>query len=98
MILDLQKTHLAPVAAVDRVKALVYCARGDDVDTVIVDGVVRVAGGTLLGVDLAPLWEGAERFNAKLTASVAQMQHRNQPLSAFYEPAFPDWQEKEGPV
>ena len=98
VLLDLQKTHLAPVAEVDPIKALVYCARGDDVDTVIVDGVVRVAGGALLGVDLGRLWDGAERFNTRLTASVAQMQHRNQPLTTFYEPAFPDWQEKEVPA
>jgi cytosine/adenosine deaminase-related metal-dependent hydrolase len=98
VLLDLQKTHLAPVAEIDPIKALVYCARGDDVDTVIVDGVVRLAGGALLGVDLGRLWEGAERFNTRLTASVAQMQHRNQPLTTFYEPALPNWQEKEVPA
>ncbi len=96
VIVDLQKTHLAPVAEVDPIKALVYCARGDDVDTVIVAGVVRLAGGTLLGVDLDDLWAGAARFNARLTVSVGQLYYRNQPLSACYEPAFPDWQEKEG--
>ncbi|MFN8464190.1 MAG: amidohydrolase family protein [Caldilineaceae bacterium] len=96
VLVDLQQTHLAPVAAIDPIKALVYCARGDDVDTVIVDGVTRVAGGAVLGADLDGLWAGAERFNARLTASVGQLYYRNQPLSACYEPAFPDWQEKEG--
>jgi cytosine/adenosine deaminase-related metal-dependent hydrolase len=98
VLVDLDKSHLAPVAEVDPIKALVYCATGDDVDTVIVDGVVRVAGGSLLGVDLEDLWEGAERFNARLRASVAQLHYRNQSLALFYEPAFPKWQEEEMPA
>ena len=96
VLVDLEKTHIAPVAAIDPIKALVYCARGDDVDTVIVDGVVRVAGATVLGVDLDQLWAGAERFNARLRASVAQMHYLNKPVTEFYEPAFPSWQAEEG--
>ena len=96
MLVDLEKTHIAPVAAIDPIKALVYCARGDDVDTVIVDGVVRVADAAVLGVDLDQLWAGAERFNARLRASVAQMHYLNKPVTEFYEPAFPSWQAEEG--
>lgn len=95
VLVGLEKTHLAPVAAIDPIKALVYCANGDDVDTVIVDGVVRVANGKMPGVDLDRLWAGAEHFNARLRASVAQLYYRNQPVTEFYEPAFPTWQSEE---
>ena len=86
------------MAAIDPIKALVYCANGDDVDTVIVDGVVRVADGAVLGVDLDRLWAGAEQFNTRLRASVAQLTYRNQPVTEFYEPAFPTWQSEEETV
>ncbi len=95
VLVDLEKTHLAPVAAIDPIKALVYCANGDDVDTVIVDGMVRVHETAVLGVDLDRLWTGAEQFNARLRASVAQLSYRNQPVTEFYEPAFPTWQNEE---
>jgi len=96
VIVDLEGCHVAPVAAVDPIKALVYCACGTDVETVIVDGLMRVAGGTVLGVDYDQLWAGAETFNSQLCASVAQSYYCGKPLTEFYEPAFPDWQnEKE---
>lgn len=95
VLVNLEETHMGPVAAIDPIKALVYCANGDDVATVIVDGVVRVAGGEVLGVDLDRLWAGVEQFNARLRASVAQLNYRNQPVSAFYEPAFPNWQSED---
>ena len=38
-LVDLEKIHIGPVAAHDPIKALVYCANGSDVNTVIVDGV-----------------------------------------------------------
>src|ERR1700730_10661797 len=37
------------------VKSLVECGIGDDVDTVIVDGIVRVEGGRIMGVDFGAL-------------------------------------------
>ena len=83
------------MAAIDPIKALVYCAHGNDVDTVIVDGVVRVANGNMPGVDLDRLWAGAEQFNARLRASVAQLTYRNQSVTEFYEPAIPTWQSEE---
>ena len=39
----------------DPIKSLVECGIGDDVDTVIVDGVVRVEAGRVPGVDMAAL-------------------------------------------
>jgi cytosine/adenosine deaminase-related metal-dependent hydrolase len=95
VLVDLDNTHLAPVAEIDPIKALVYCATGADVHTVIVDGIVRVAAGEVLGLQVDRLWEGAERFNARLTAGAAQLQYRNHPLTSFYEPALPAWQEEE---
>jgi len=44
----------------DPIKALVECGVGDDVDTVIVDGVVRVEQGRVHGVDLPALRRQAQ--------------------------------------
>jgi len=44
-IIDLRKPHLQPVYNI--VKTLVYCARGSDVDTVIVNGEIIVERGRL---------------------------------------------------
>jgi cytosine/adenosine deaminase-related metal-dependent hydrolase len=93
VLVDLQKTHIGPVAADDPIKALVYCAQGSDVDTVIVDGVTRVEGGELLGVDGAALRAGADRFNQRLVTSVGRATYQGRPLTEFYQRAFPDWEE-----
>ena len=91
VLVDLDRTHIGPVAAHDPIKALVYCANGSDVDTVIVDGIVRVQRGELLGLDRATLAADAVRFDQKLQQSVAQATYQGRSVSEFYEPAFPDW-------
>ncbi len=48
-LVDLRRPHLAPIAMVPQ--RLAYMASGQDVDTVIVDGVIRMRGRTVLGVD-----------------------------------------------
>jgi cytosine/adenosine deaminase-related metal-dependent hydrolase len=94
VLVELNRTHLGPVAAIDPIKALVFCARGDDIDTVIVDGIRRVSNGELLGVDTGQLRTGAELFNGKLRASMAQARYKDRPLAEFFEPAYPTWQEQ----
>lgn len=93
VLVDLQKTHSGPVAADDPVKALVYCAQGSDVDTVIVGGTTQVRGGALLGADPAALRAGADRFNARLRESVARATYQGHPLTEFYGSSYPDWEE-----
>jgi cytosine/adenosine deaminase-related metal-dependent hydrolase len=91
VLVELDRLHIGPVAADDPIKALVYCARGSDVDTVIVDGVTRVRRGEVLGVDVPALRAKADLFNNKVTAGVAQVAYQGRPLTEFYEPAFPAW-------
>ena len=93
VLVDLQKTHIGPVGADDPIKALVYCAQGSDVDRVIVDGVTKVAGGELLGVDLDALRAGADRFNQRLLTSVSRATYQGRSLIEFYQNAYPDWEE-----
>lgn len=93
VLVDMQKTHIGPVGADDPIKALVYCAQGCDVDTVIVNGETKVAGGEVLGVDPVALRAGADRFNDKLRASVGRGVYQGRPVSEFYKAAFPDWKE-----
>lgn len=91
VLVDLQKTHIGPVAAHDPIKALVYCATGSDIDTVIVDGMVRVQDGDVLIVDREALAHDAQQFDQKLQQSVAQATYQGRSVTEFYEPAFPDW-------
>lgn len=44
----------------DPIKALVECGIGDDVETVIVDGIVRMEGRKIPGVDLGALRQRAQ--------------------------------------
>jgi cytosine/adenosine deaminase-related metal-dependent hydrolase len=93
VLVDVDRIHIGPVAADDPIKALVYCAYGDDVDTVIIDGKTRVQKGKVLNLDEPTMRARAELFNRKLYASVAQSIYQGKPLTQFYEPAFPDWEE-----
>jgi cytosine/adenosine deaminase-related metal-dependent hydrolase len=74
----------------DPIKSLVECGIGDDVDTVIVDGIVRVADGRIVGVDFAELraraqaageriWSGWQNWDA-LGRSAEQMSPSSFPL------------------
>lgn len=47
----------------DPIRFLVECGIGDDVDTVIVDGEIRVAGGAIQGHDTAGLLDRAQRLS-----------------------------------
>jgi cytosine/adenosine deaminase-related metal-dependent hydrolase len=53
----------------DPIKSLVECGIGDDVDTVIVDGVVRVEGGRIPGVDFASLRGQAQEAGERIWSS-----------------------------
>ena len=52
----------------DPVKTLVECGVGDDVDTAIVAGKVRMKGGRIPGIDLASLRERAQAAAERLWA------------------------------
>jgi 5-methylthioadenosine/S-adenosylhomocysteine deaminase len=55
----------------DPIKSLVDCGIGDDVDTVIVDGVVRMEGGRIPGVDFAALRRQAQAAGERIWDSWA---------------------------
>jgi 5-methylthioadenosine/S-adenosylhomocysteine deaminase len=50
----------------DPIKSLVDCGIGDDVDTVIVDGIVRVENGRIPGIDMAQLREQAQAAGERI--------------------------------
>jgi 5-methylthioadenosine/S-adenosylhomocysteine deaminase len=50
----------------DPIKSLVECGIGDDVDTVIVDGIVRVSGGRIPGVDFGALRDRAQAAGERI--------------------------------
>ncbi len=59
IMIDIWKPHYRP--HYDLVASLIYCGKGSDVDTVIIDGKVLVSGGTLLDTDLESLCQDVER-------------------------------------
>jgi 5-methylthioadenosine/S-adenosylhomocysteine deaminase len=67
VIIDLtgrDSLRMGPVR--DPIKSLVECGIGDDVDTVIVDGVIRVEGGRIPGVDFAALRTQAQAAGERI--------------------------------
>jgi cytosine/adenosine deaminase-related metal-dependent hydrolase len=52
----------------DPIKSLIDCGIGDDVETVIVDGVVRMRDGAIPGIDFASLREQAQAAGERIWA------------------------------
>ena len=75
--------RLGPVR--DPVKSIVECGVGDDVDTGIVDGVVRMEGGVIPGVDFAALRNEAQQAGEAVWNTVAEWD----PLGRTAEQASP---------
>jgi 5-methylthioadenosine/S-adenosylhomocysteine deaminase len=69
----------------DAVKSVVECGVGDDVDTVIVDGVTRMEGGVIPGVDVGRLAADAQAAGEAVWASLPDWD----PLGRSAEEACP---------
>jgi 5-methylthioadenosine/S-adenosylhomocysteine deaminase len=69
----------------DPVKSVVECGVGDDVDTVIVAGKVRMQGGRIPGVDLTAIRTRAQAAGEHIWANW----HRSDPLARSHEEACP---------
>jgi 5-methylthioadenosine/S-adenosylhomocysteine deaminase len=50
----------------DPIKSLIECGIGDDIDTVIVNGVIRVSGGRIPGIDFAALRARAQAAGERI--------------------------------
>jgi cytosine/adenosine deaminase-related metal-dependent hydrolase len=75
--------RLGPVR--DPVKSIVECGVGDDVDTVIVDGIVRMERGVIPGVDFAALRNEAQQAGEVVWNTVEEWD----PLGRTAEQASP---------
>lgn len=64
VLLDLAKAHLRPFH--DVYSSIVYCARGSDVDTVIVDGRILMQKGQVKTLDEAKVMRTAEEASSDL--------------------------------
>jgi 5-methylthioadenosine/S-adenosylhomocysteine deaminase len=64
VLIDLGKAHLQPVH--DIVNSLVYCAKGSDVDTVIIDGQVVMQGRKLVTMDEQAILDMAQEWGQNL--------------------------------
>jgi 5-methylthioadenosine/S-adenosylhomocysteine deaminase len=63
-IIDLRKAHLLPIH--DIVNSLVYCVKGSDVETVIINGQIVMQGRELLTMDEDAILDGALVWGGKL--------------------------------
>jgi 5-methylthioadenosine/S-adenosylhomocysteine deaminase len=64
VLVNLGRAHLLPVH--DIVKGLVYCAKGSDVDTVIIDGQVVMQGRKLVTMDEQAILDMAQEWGQNL--------------------------------
>jgi cytosine/adenosine deaminase-related metal-dependent hydrolase len=73
----------------DPIKSLVECGVGDDVETVIVDGVVRVEGGRIPGVDFAALRSQAQEAGERIWSDWADWDPLGRTADQMCPFAFP---------
>jgi 5-methylthioadenosine/S-adenosylhomocysteine deaminase len=73
----------------DPVKSLVECGIGDDVDTVIVDGIVRVEGGSIMGVDFGALRARTQAAGERIWAGWADWDPLGRSADEMCPFAFP---------
>jgi 5-methylthioadenosine/S-adenosylhomocysteine deaminase len=78
-LIDLRKPHIAPVHRA--ISALVYCAMGSDVDTVIIDGKVVMRGRKLLTIDEEEAMSKAEGVADELVerSKIGHLKRRDWP-------------------
>jgi len=69
----------------DPVKSVVECGVGDDIDTVIVDGKIRMENGVIPGIDFQRLREDAQAAGEAIWATLPEWD----PLSRTAEDACP---------
>jgi 5-methylthioadenosine/S-adenosylhomocysteine deaminase len=65
-VVDLRRPHTSPFYPANLISQLVYGCRGGDVRATVVDGVVRVADGRVVGVDETEVLSRAQEIAAEL--------------------------------
>lgn len=73
----------------DPIKSLVECGVGDDIDTVIVDGVTRMTGGIIPGIDMAALAADAQAAGELIWASLPEWDPRGRTAEQASPWSFP---------
>jgi cytosine/adenosine deaminase-related metal-dependent hydrolase len=86
-IVDMRSLRIGPYR--DPIKALVHCATGDDVETVIVDGRTVVEDGRVVGVDERAVLADAQREAERLWATVPEWHWQKLGTDEFSPPSFP---------
>ncbi|WP_375465940.1 chlorohydrolase family protein, partial [uncultured Methylobacterium sp.] len=73
----------------DPIKSLVECGIGDDIDTVIIDGVTRMVGGVIPGIDMAALAAEAQSAGEAIWASLPDWDPRGRDAGEASPWSFP---------
>lgn len=87
-VADLRKLHIGPVA--DPILALVHAANASDIETVLVDGKVVIAGGRHVSIDHEWLLSVAEGIGVKQRAAIAARDWKRRSEAELFAPTFPE--------
>jgi 5-methylthioadenosine/S-adenosylhomocysteine deaminase len=91
VLVNLETLGMAPVR--DPIKNLVFSASRHDVDTVIVDGRIVVAGGRIEGIDERGVARELQAAAERLWQRVPERDWAARPVDRIAPPSFPPWQE-----
>jgi cytosine/adenosine deaminase-related metal-dependent hydrolase len=75
----------------DPIRNIVYSATADDLDTVLIDGEVRLRDGQIPGVDLAALTRDLQAAGERMWANVSKGDWANRTIDEMAPQTFPAW-------
>jgi 5-methylthioadenosine/S-adenosylhomocysteine deaminase len=91
VLVNLETLDMAPVR--DPIKNLVFSASRHDVDTVIIDGRLVVAGGRIEGIDEPGLARELQAAAERVWQRVPERDWAARPVERISPPSLPPWQE-----
>jgi cytosine/adenosine deaminase-related metal-dependent hydrolase len=77
----------------DPIRNLVYSAAAEDLDTVLIDGEVRMRGREIPGVDLAALTRDLQAAGERMWANVAKGDWADRSIDELAPQTFPAWRD-----
>jgi 5-methylthioadenosine/S-adenosylhomocysteine deaminase len=89
IVIDLGGDTLRYGPVLDPIKALVECGIGDDVEMVMVDGIIRMENRRIPGVDLAAVRREAQETADRIWSRVHEWDPLGRRPGDFAQPSFP---------
>lgn len=77
----------------DPIRNIVYSAQAEDLDTVLIDGEIRMRGRQIPGVDLAALTRDLQAAGERMWANVDKGDWAGRSIDELAPQTFPDWRD-----